>query len=424
MRKFLEKRLAAQARRLLRRAHPEIVAITGSVGKSSAKQAVAAVLARLGSVLVSPKNFNTEIGVPLTILRLPAGGRSPWRWLGILWRGCARSWGDVREYPSMLVLEMGADKPGDIAYLINLAPPKISVVTTVGESHVEKFGSIENVAKEKRTLVEKLPKDGCAVLNRDDERVWAMRERTKARVMSFGFHESADVRALEVSMNYALDGAGTCGMRFKITAGGSTIPVFLPNILGRHAIYAALAAAAVGLAKGMNLVAIADGLAAYEPPPGRTRVIPGIKRTVLIDDTYNASPKSTKAALEILKELPADESRRKFAVLGDMLELGVLTVGGHEEIGRKAVECGADCLVFVGEKMGDAEKAALAAGASPDKLFHFSTPGEAGRFVQERMKQGDIVLIKGSRGMHMEIVVKELMADPLAADSLLVSHVE
>jgi len=424
MKKFVQARLAVQAKRLLRRQKPEIIGITGSVGKSSAKQAIGAVLGAKFNVGVSPKNYNTELGLPLAVLRLPSGDRSAWRWFWILARGCFRSLFGAKDYPKTLVLEMAADHPGDISYLVNIAPPTIGVITAIGEAHAENFGSVENVSREKQVLVLRLPKDGHAVLNRDDERVWAMRDKVKAQILSFGFHEEADVRALEFTMSYAFDAEGGCGIRFKLSAGGSTIPVFLPNVLGRQAVYAALAATAVGLLKGMNLVEIVDGLRRYQPPPGRTRSIAGIKHTLLIDDSYNSSPKSAKAALEILRDIPADESRRKFAVLGDMLELGSLSQPGHEAVGRKAVECGVDMLIFVGERMGDAEKAALDAGAPADRVFHFSRTDEAGRFVQERLKPGDVVLVKGSRGMHMETVVKELMADPLAAARLLAGHHE
>ncbi len=170
----------------------------------------------------------------------------------------------------------------------------------------------------------------------------------------------------------------------------------------------------------MNLVEITDRLKGFEPPPGRMRCLEGIKRTLLIDDTYNAAPKSAVAALEALRDLPLAESERRFAILGDMLELGEVSVAGHERIGRTVVECGIDYVLFVGERMGDAEKAAIAAGKSKDQVFHFSSAEQAGRFAQERIHQGDAILVKGSRGMHMEKVVRELMADPMEADRLLV----
>jgi UDP-N-acetylmuramoyl-tripeptide--D-alanyl-D-alanine ligase len=421
MKAYVQRKLASYAKRVLQREKPEVIGITGSVGKSSAKQAVAAVLERKFHVRPSPKNYNTEFGVPLTVLDLPAA-KGSLGWLGVLKRAWKQAaFGQAGPYPKVLVLEMAADRPGDIAVLCDIAPPRIGVVTAVGESHAEFFGSVDAIVKEKRTLVERLPKDGIAILNRDDDKVWAMRERTKAAVRSFGLHEEADVRALPDSVTFARESETECGMHFKIAADGATIPVVLPDVLGRHAIYAGLAAAAVGLAKGMNLVEIADRLRAYQPPPGRMRCLAGIKRSIIIDDTYNAATKSAVAALDTLADLPVTGDDRRIAVLGDMLELGALSKEGHETVGKRAAASGSDLVVFVGERMGDAEKAALDAGASKDRVFHFSTPEQAGRFVQERMMRGDVILVKGSRGMKMEKVVKELMADPMAAERLLVS---
>jgi UDP-N-acetylmuramoyl-tripeptide--D-alanyl-D-alanine ligase len=423
MKSFVQKTLAGNARRVVAREKPEIIGITGSVGKSSTKEAIAAVLRRKFSVRANVGNMNTEFGLPLTVLGLPSvGDRSATKWLGTLWRGWKAAALGTPDYPKTLVLEMGADRQGDIALLCDIAPPRVGVVTAVGESHLESFGSVDAIQKEKRILVERLPKDGLAVLNRDDDRVWAMASRSKAPVRSFGFHESADVRAVE-PIGYACTFDGECGMHFKVQAQGATVPMFVPGVLGRPAIYAALAAAAVGLHKGMNLVEVADGLREFSGPPGRMRYVPGIKRSVLIDDTYNAAPRSALEALYVLRDIPATEAAKKFAVLGDMLELGSLSDEGHMKVGREAAEC-ADTLVFVGERMNGAKKAAYAAGATEDRVFHFATPAEAGRFVQERMRQNDIILVKGSRGMRMEAVVKELMADPLSAPRVLVAPVE
>lgn len=420
MKSFVQKKLAAYAKRVLEREKPEIIGVTGSVGKSSTKQAIAAVLEGKFNLRVSSKNYNTEFGLPLTVLDLPTGTNA-WQWLIILKKAWWRAAFGQKNYPKVLVLEMGADHPGDIAVLCDIAPPRIGVVTAVGESHAEFFGSVDAITKEKRVLVERLPKDGMAILNRDDEKVWTMRDRIKAPVLSYGFHSEADVRADENSVTYAREADGDCGMHFKISAKGSTVPAFLPGALGRQAVASALAAAAVGLAKGMNMVEITEGLAAFQPPPGRMRCLSGIKRTVLIDDSYNAAPTSAFASIAALVELPLDENAKRIAVLGDMLELGALSKEGHEAVGKRAAESGIDLLVFVGERMGDAEKAAIAAGASSDRTFHFATTDQAGRFVQERLKQGDAVLVKGSRGMKMEAVVKELMAEPERAEQLLVS---
>lgn len=419
MRQQLEAFLAQAARRVLAREQPEIIAVTGSVGKSSTKQAIAAALRGKFAVRATPGNFNTEIGLPLTVLDLPAGGSSPWAWLKVGVRAWSLARGPIANYPKKLILEMAADRPGDIGKLCDIARPNVAVVTAVGESHLQAFGSLDALDKEKGTLVERLPaKGGLAILNRDDERVWKMRSRTKAPVVSFGFHEDADVRAVPDLVAPVMDPAKP-GMRFKLEANGSTIPFFLPGVLGIHSLYAALAAVAVGLHEGMNLIELSDALMTYRAEPGRMCFLSGIKRTYIIDDTYNAAPRSVMAALETLRDLPlAAADNKRFAVLGDMLELGTDTKQMHAEVGAKAAAC-ADVLVLVGELMTEAERAAHIAGADEGRVFHFATPPEAGRFVQERMKQGDIVLIKGSQGMRMEKVTKEIMAEPQRAAELL-----
>lgn len=422
MRAFIERLLVADARRVIAREHPHIIGVTGSVGKSSAKQAIAAVLRRKFSVRASMKSYNNPVGLPLTILGLVGGENSAIRWVAVLWAAFWRSMAKQPAYPGILVLEMGADRKGDIRKLVGIAKPDVAVVTVVGESHAEFLGSQEEIMKEKRAIVEALGKDGLAVLNRDDAMVWSMRDKCKGRVVSYGFDVEADVRAADPTMHVTCDPkGGQCGMSFKLTDGNATVPVFLPNVIGRHAAYAALAAAAVGIAKGMNLVEIADGLAEYDAPPGRMRFIAGIKNTMLIDDTYNASsPISVLAALEALREMPIGEANKRIAVLGDMLELGAVSAERHAEIGRSAAADGVDVLVLVGELMGNAETAARAEGMDENRVFHFATAEEAGRFVQDRMKEGDVVLVKGSQGMRMEKVVKEVMADPLRAGELLV----
>lgn len=424
MKAFVKGQLIVAARKVLKREQTTVIGVTGSVGKSSAKQAIGAVLSQKFVTRVSQKNYNTEFGLPLAVLDLDSGESSAFKWARNLLSAWKQSMFRQKGYPDTLVLEMGADKPGDIRFLTEIAPPKIGVVTTVGESHAEFLGGPERIAKEKRVLIEALPEDGTAILNRDDDRVWAMRDKTKAQVLSFGFHEEADVRAIEVSMTYTCDVDGTCGMRFKLAAEGATVPMFIPHVIGRQAIYAALVAAAVGLARGMNLVEVGDRLREYEPPPGRMRLINGIKRTMIIDDTYNSAPKSAKAALLALQEIPVEDGKKRFAVLGDMLELGDLSEHAHREIGRYAAEHGVDILVLIGELMGEAEKEAVKAGMPEGSVLHFSTNDGAGRFVQERMKEGDVVLVKGSRGMRMEEVVKELMAAPGSANALLVGFRE
>src|SRR3989344_3212876 len=311
MKNYVQKKLASAARRLLAKRHPQVIAVTGSVGKSSTKQAIHAVLKRHGRVGVSPKNYNTEFGVPLSVLGLnmPA---SRWGWPWTLKLAVWRSFFPPAGYPDTLVLEMAADNPGDISYLCGIARPDIAVITSVGETHLETFGTVENIDREKGSLLASMNPGGWALLNRDDERVWAMRERTKTKVLSFGFHEAADVRALPESVMINLDPAGVGELDMKIAYRGSTVPMRLRGMLGRPAVYAALAAAAVGIARGLNLVDIAEGLSSFESEPGRLRLLTGIKRTFLLDDTYNAAPRSATAAIDTLRSLPLAESARRF----------------------------------------------------------------------------------------------------------------
>jgi UDP-N-acetylmuramoyl-tripeptide--D-alanyl-D-alanine ligase len=422
MREYLENSLAKYAKKYLAKAgNPEIIGITGSVGKTSAKEAVRAVLSGSYPLMASPRNMNTEIGMPLAILGLPGGGKSKWRWFNILVKAWFKANFSKPNLPQYLVLEMAADRPGDITKLTGIAPPKIGVVTAVARSHLELFKSVDEVFHEKRVMIEALDEDGIAILNRDDERVWKMRDKAKGKVISYGFHQDADVRATPESLNYAFDPNGDCGMRFKVTASGSTVPMFVPGVLGRQAAYAGMVGIAVGMAKKMNMVDVAEGLRNFTPLPGRVRCLGGIKRSIIVDDSYNASPRSMMAAMDILWALPVAQESNKIAILGDMLELGDASVEAHEQVGQKAFEVGLDMLVLVGERTVDTEKAALAAGLPREKVFHFADTEKAGLFVQERMRQGDVLLIKGSRGMRMEEVTRELMAEPQLADKLLVA---
>jgi len=425
--KTLAKNLLAKlAASVVKKYHPLVIGITGSVGKTSAKEAIFAVLASKMSVRKSPGNYNTEFGLSATVLGIKAPGASPLRWLRVLLRAGNLLLARDAAYPKVLVLEMAADRPGDIEFLVGIAPPKIGVLTAIGPAHLERFGTIERVATEKGKLLAALSAEGTAILNADDERVVASAAKTKARVLTFGFREDAEVRAADVSVSLVQndDGQIGAGMTAKVAANGAVVPMRLDGVLGTSHVYAALAATAVGVSLGMNLVEVAEALRAYAPAPGRMRVISGIKYTIILDDTYNASPLSMRAALETLRSLPIAEENKRIAVLGDMLELGAETDKAHEEVGRLAAELGVDLLVAVGERARAIHEAASKAGMSADRVFHFGSAEEAGRFVQEKLRKGDIVLAKGSRAMRMERVVKELMAEPLRAKELLVSDTE
>ncbi|PZN08267.1 MAG: UDP-N-acetylmuramoylalanyl-D-glutamate--2,6-diaminopimelate ligase, partial [Bacillota bacterium] len=365
----------ADLARWLRRQRPDlaVVGITGSLGKTTTKEMAAAVLGRRFRVLKSEGNYNTEIGLPLTLLGLEPGHEAA-------------------------VLEMAMRGPGEIARLASIAEPQVGVVTVVAESHLEFLGSLERVAAAKGELVEALPPDGVAVLNADDPRVLAMRQRTSARVLTFGRGE-ADVRA------HAVESLGPAGSRFLLQYGGREVPVRLA-IPGPAAVTCALAAAATGVALGVPLEEIAAGLAGVRPAAMRNEVRRIGSWTVYID-CYNASPTSTVAALTTLREVAG--RGRAVAILGDMFELGALAEEGHRRVGRHAART-ADVLLAVGqwapsvlegwrEAGGDAARAA----AYPDKA---ALVADLNRWLQP----GDAILVKGSRGMEMERVVEALAA--------------
>ena len=409
--------LKYQTRLVLKKYRPLVIGITGSVGKTSTKEAIFAVLRGKFNVRENHKNYNNEVGLPLTVIGAATGNKSVFKWLNVFINACRLIIKKDSAYPKMLVLEMGADKTGDIEHLTGMAPCDIGVVTAVSKVHLEFFGSLENVIREKQKIVTHLKESHLAVLNSDDPNVLGMRTLTKAKVKTFGFSESADFRATDIRLSQK---GGQFGTSFKLHANGTVLPVFLTNALGPAQVEAALAALAVASSFGINLVEIVEDLSKFKAPPGRTNLLKGIKNTMLIDDSYNASPASSLVALEILKDLPGPPINKKIAVFGEMLELGSYTETGHLEVGQKAAMAGVDLLVGVGEKARDIIRGAIQAGLAEDKTFYFDNNHDAGIFVQNKIKEGDLVLIKGSQGARMEQIVKELMAEPLKAEDLLV----
>jgi len=420
--KIIEWKLRVLAKWVLNRYQPKVIGLTGSVGKTSTKEAIYTVLSSEFRVWKNIKNYNNELGVPLSILGMESGFKNPIAWFGVFARGLWMVLFRKKDYPEYLVLEMGADKPGDIKYLVDLVPCNASVVTAIGPTHLELFGSLEKVVREKQHIVSHLKVDDFAILDADEELVMGMKEKTRAKVITYGFAEGATVQATELDISAGPSSDPWVdmqikGVSFKLKYEGSFVPVFLHGVLGKHQVYAALAAAAVGVTYGMNLADISAALKNYKSPAGRMRLIRGIKHTSIIDDTYNSSPLAATAALNVLKEVKV--SGMKFIALGDMLELGTYTEQGHREVGMVASEV-ADVLICVGERSKYTVDAAVEAGMSEDRVFRFVDTTEAGKFIQRRMKQGDILLVKGSQGSRMERVVKELMAEPLKAKELLV----
>ncbi len=353
-----------------RHQHPvEVIGITGSVGKTTTKEAVAAVLATKYSVLKSEGNLNNEIGLPLTLLQLNPNHEK-------------------------VVLEMAMYALGEIRALCDIALPRLGVITNVGPAHLERLGSLERIAQAKAELVESLPPDGTAILNGDDPRVRATRELTRAQAVLYGVDPTFDVWASDVASK------GLEGISFRLHQGEHSASVHIP-LPGRHSVYNALPAAAVAFAQGFNLEEVVEGLTRLSDLP-RLMVKRGVKGCTIIDDTYNASPASTLAALDLLSELKG----RKIAVLGDMLELGSFEEEGHRQVGRRAAQV-VDKLIAVGERARTIGGEALKCGL---KKVHFvNSNDEAAGRLQECLGPGDYVLIKGSRGMAMEQIVDRII---------------
>jgi UDP-N-acetylmuramoyl-tripeptide--D-alanyl-D-alanine ligase len=355
----------------LRQKDLHVIGITGSVGKSSTKELIATVLERDYVVLKSEGNLNNEIGLPLTLLQLePKHQRA--------------------------VVEMGMYARGEILRLAELAQPIVGVVTNVGPVHLERLGTIEAIAEAKAELVQALPPAGIAILNYDDARVLAMREKTPARVLTYGLDPQADLWADEIASE------GLEGIHFTLHYNGEEFHVQVP-LLGRHSVHTSLRAAAVGLAEGMPWDRILEGLQDRRAQL-RLVAVPGPNGSTILDDSYNASPASMIAALNLLAEL----NGRKIAVLGDMLELGEYEDEGHRMVGLRAIDA-ADVLVTVGELGRSMAQEALNNGMEADRVRTCATNAQATAYLNALVQPGDMVLIKGSRGLHMEEIVNALV---------------
>ncbi len=409
--------LTIEAKILLRRAKPKIIAVTGSVGKTSTKDAIYHALKNKVRARKSEKSYNSELGVPLSILGLDNAWQNPVLWLKNLIDGLILALfpGD---YPDVLVLEMGVDRPGDMKRLASWVRPDIVVLTRLPEVpvHVEYFGSPEAVVREKLELVHALRDDGILVYNHDDEKAAEAAANTRQRAIGYSRYAEADytVRGDEVLYEEGIPK----GMRFAIKGpGGGEAEFTLFGAIGVSHAYNFAAASAVCSCFGLELKETAEALASFVPPPGRMRLIDGLKNTVIIDDTYNSSPVATERSLSTLKEIKG--FNRKVAVLGDMLELGRFSVTEHEKIGVQAAEC-SNLLITVGVRSRGIAEAALAAGMSEKNILQYEESGAAGKELQNLLKAGDIVLVKGSQGMRMERIVAEVMAEPGRAEELLV----
>ena len=358
----------------------QVVGITGSVGKTSTKDLLAQVLERVGPTVAAAGNFNNELGVPLTV-------------------------GRVDEQTRFLVAEMGARGIGHIAYLCDIAPPRVGVVLNVGQAHVGEFGGQAAIAQAKGELVAALPTDGWAILNIDDPLVWSMRRRTRGNVLPW-----STIQPLH-------DGVWASGLvgntfgrySFALRYGQSETDVQL-QLTGRHQVANAVAAAAAAVALGVELDAVAAALTAAGPRSRwRMELHDRSDGVTVINDSYNANPDSMRAALTTLAEL-GRAGRHTWAVLGDMLELGETAAEEHAAIGRFAAQSGVEHLVAIGEFAVQITSAAVAAGLPSMRAVSVTDKAEAAALVCRDVERGDVVLVKASRGLALDTVADEILS--------------
>lgn len=349
-----------------------VIGITGSVGKSTTKELVAEVLQQRYRTLKNPGNLNNEIGLPLSLLSLSVNHE-------------------------VAVLEMGFYVPGEISFLCDLALPQVGVITNVGTVHAERAGSQEAIARGKAELVKALPAapEGVAILNYDDPWVREMAKQTKARLFYYGLNPRADIWADQV------EGLGLEGIRLRLHYRTEKIHLRVP-LIGRHSVHTVLRAAAVGLVEGLTWQEIVNGLRSGNAQL-RLVAVRTKSGAILLDDTYNASPESTIAALNLLEELDG----HKIAVLGDMLELGIYERHGHEMVGARAAEV-VDELITVGKRGRMIATAAHQAGLKANSIVELEDSEQAISFLISRLTEEDVVLVKGSRGMQMDLIVSTL----------------
>lgn len=355
----------------------QVIAVTGSTGKTTTKEMVAAILSQGGPTARTPGNYNNEIGVPLALLELD-------------------------EQQQAAVVELAMRGRGQIAYLAAMARPQVGVITNVGVSHLELLGSRQAIAEAKAELLTALPADGTAVLNADDDFFDFLRQRSPARTVSFGQGPAAQVRAADVSLS--ADGS----VRFVLRGWGGEQEIHL-KAAGRHQALNAAAAAAAAMAAGGKPEWVAAGLSAFEAADMRGQIVPAPGGFTVINDSYNAAPDSMRVALELLADLPG---KRKWAVLGDMKELGPMTAEWHREVGELAAALRVAGLVTVGE-LGHYIAEGARSGLSD--VTEAADNAAAAREVDQRIQAGDVVLVKGSRAMRMEEIVRVLLGEATGA---------
>jgi UDP-N-acetylmuramoyl-tripeptide--D-alanyl-D-alanine ligase len=395
--------LTWEAKLTLQRHKPFIIGVTGNLGKTSTKDAIFAVLKSQYHTRRSEKSMNSEFGVPLTILGEKSGWNNPLKWLVVIVRGLFVPF--AKHYPTHLVLEVGADRPGDIKSIASWVKPNITVVTQFGEVpvHIEFFKDKDQVVTEKGYLVEALQNDGLFIYNADDYHSKPLLQKTNARKVGFGITHGADACAPLVKAY----GSPIAGTETDVKIGSTTTHLVLPEVLGKSPVYCALPALLIAKELNVSFEIAAAALRDADKPKGRMRLLQGMNNTIIIDDTYNASPKATEHGIKALESI--EVTGRKILVLGDMLELGEHTRDEHYKIGKLAAKV-AHKLITVGIRARVIAEGALDEKMLDENILQCDSSILAGKELVAMLKEGDAVYIKGSQGMRMEKAVSMILA--------------
>ncbi len=409
MKIILKKILKVVTILIIKKYHPLIIAVTGSVGKTSTKDGIYTSFSGFFDIKKSEGNLNTEFGAPLVFLKAQKSGENLKEWMIIILKGIWLIIKKDKNYPEMIVVELGADKPKDIEYLVEFIKPDIAVVTAIGDVpvHIEAYKNSGEVVNEKEKMVKALKEGGTAVLNFDDHHVSSMKAKNK---VTFGFKKGADVFIKK------FETTSLKGSSLVLEYGRKEFPIFLSLCIGDSFAYIAASIFAVGVVLNVNPEKMVEMIEKIRPAKGRLTVIKGIKNTIILDGSYNASPSSMMSALKALKEI---KGKRKIAVLGDMLELGKFASEEHKKTGRYAAEV-ADYIFAVGDWSEELRKAVIQNNLKKERVFAFKNVVEVIKKIEEIIEEEDIILIKGSQGIRTEKIVFAIMRDPERADELLV----
>ncbi len=399
--------LIFESKLIIKKYNPFIISITGSVGKTSTKDAIFTVLSDTTYVRKSEKSFNSEIGVPLTILGCQNGWSDPIAWIENILVGLELIL-FKSEYPKCLVLEVGADHPGDIQSVSKWLKSDIVVITKIGEVpvHIEAFPTVADLVKEKSFLIKTLKSDGVLVLSADDKLVIEMSKGVSQKCISYGMKQIATVNASDPVIIYDNESI-PMGMSFKINTQGNSVPIKIKGILGLQQIYPVIAGIAVGITKNVPLVKIINSLDKHVSPRGRMNILRGINGSTIIDDSYNSSPDALKEGLNTLASLQV--SGKRIAVIGDMMELGSFSIEEHKKAGIQAMQS-CDILITVGQR----------SKVMSNNAIKFNNSIEASEYLKGTVASGDVVFVKGSQSMRMERICKVLLRDGENATDLLV----